>query len=206
MSKTATSTTELTSQYSTQVSGDLERNLKEQERISGEIEALQAQLAALQQDHTVLVNVQQALGLPAAPTQTAPEARVPAARKEKAAAAPGAGRRTRAGKSAASVQGNVGKKSTAAEQTVQSAAPKLVDLVRDHLAGQHEPRSAAEIATTLEQQHPEREIKAKIVRVTLERLVAKNHAWRTRQGHSIFYTTPGASEPSSQGGPATPKA
>ncbi|MET9914953.1 hypothetical protein ABZZ74_51320 [Streptomyces sp. NPDC006476] len=205
MSKTTT--TELTSQYSTQVSGDLERNLKEQERVSGEIEALKAQLTALQQDHTVLVNVQQVLGLPAAPTQTAPEARtVPAPREEKAAAVPRARRRTRAGKSAAPAQRNVGKKSTAAAQTVQSAAPKLVDLVRDHLAGQHEPRSAAEIATTLEQQHPEREIKAKIVRVTLERLVAKNHARRTRQGHSIFYTTPEAFEPPSQDEPATSEA
>ncbi|MEU3343345.1 hypothetical protein [Streptomyces sp. NPDC006668] len=194
MSKTNTITTELTSQYRTQVSGDLERNLEEQERVSGEIEALQAQLTALQQDHTVLVNVQQALRMQAAPTQTAPEARtVPAPRKEKAAAVPG---RTRAGKSGAPAQMNVGEKSTAAAQTVQSASPKLVDLIRDHLAGQHEPRSAAEIATTLEEQHPEREIKARVVRITLERLVAKNHARRTRQGHSIFYTAPDAFEPS----------
>jgi predicted transcriptional regulator len=50
----------------------------------------------------------------------------------------------------------------------------------------------------LDQQHPEREIKARVVRITLERLVAKNHARRTRQGHSIFYTSQEAFEPSSE--------
>ena len=55
MSETATGPTALASQYSAQVAGDLERNLKEQERIGGEIEALQAQLTALQQDHAILV-------------------------------------------------------------------------------------------------------------------------------------------------------
>ncbi|PBC93679.1 hypothetical protein BX281_1516 [Streptomyces sp. Ag82_O1-15] len=42
------------------MTGDLERNTKEQERIGVEIEALQEQLRALQHDHTVLVNMQQA--------------------------------------------------------------------------------------------------------------------------------------------------
>ncbi|MFJ9011503.1 hypothetical protein [Streptomyces canus] len=197
MSETTAITTELTSQYSTQVAGDLERNLKEQDRIRGDIEALQAQLAALQQDHTVLVNIQQALGLPAAGTgpETAP---VPAPRKTKTAAAPGGGREGRAGKSAAGARKRTGKKSTAASQAAPSAAPKLVDLVREHLAGQHEPRSAAEITTAMEQQHPEREIKAKIVRLTLEGLVAKNQAQRTKQGRSVFYTTPEITEPAPQ--------
>ncbi|PAK21819.1 hypothetical protein CJD44_39705, partial [Streptomyces sp. alain-838] len=55
--------TELASQYSVQVTDDLERNIKEQERIGAEITALQQQLAALQHDHALLVNMQQALGL-----------------------------------------------------------------------------------------------------------------------------------------------
>ena len=66
MSEAHLQSTELTSQYSAQVAGDLERNLKEQERLSGELEALQAQLAALQHDHSVLLNIQQALGIPSA--------------------------------------------------------------------------------------------------------------------------------------------
>ncbi|WP_318273849.1 hypothetical protein [Streptomyces mirabilis] len=44
--------TELTSHYIAQVTGDLDRNAKEQERIGQEIEALQEQLRALQQDRT----------------------------------------------------------------------------------------------------------------------------------------------------------
>ncbi|MFD3735905.1 hypothetical protein [Streptomyces sp. NPDC058632] len=63
MPETQAPTTELTSQYLAQVTGDLERNVKEQERIEAEVTALQEQLAALRQDHTVLMNVQQALGI-----------------------------------------------------------------------------------------------------------------------------------------------
>ncbi|WP_419668793.1 hypothetical protein [Streptomyces sp. 2-1] len=62
MSEIQASSTELTSQYIAQITGDLERNTKEQERIGVEVEALQEQLRTLQHDHTVLVNMQQALG------------------------------------------------------------------------------------------------------------------------------------------------
>ncbi|MFJ9118806.1 hypothetical protein ACIRJO_25005 [Streptomyces sp. NPDC102394] len=215
MSETTTNTTELTSQYSTQVAGDLERNLKEQERVQGEIEALQAQLTALQQDQTVLVNIQQALGGPAAAVEPEPEvvepepeavAAVPAPRKRKTSAAPAAAKPARARKSsaparksAAPARKRAAKKSAAASPAAQAPSTKLVDLVREHLAGLNEPRSAAEIATSLEQQHPEREFKAKIVRLTLEGLVAKNQAQRTKQGRSVFYTTPESSEPAQQG-------
>jgi hypothetical protein len=40
MSENAAGITELASQYSAQVAGDLEGNIKEQERIGGEIKAL----------------------------------------------------------------------------------------------------------------------------------------------------------------------
>src|SRR5207245_1791950 len=79
MSENRAPATELTSQYSAQVAGDLDRNTKEQERIAAEIEALQEQLSALQHDHNVLVSMQQALGVasPARPdtsaSQSAPE-------------------------------------------------------------------------------------------------------------------------------------
>ncbi len=202
MSETVAAATELTSQYGAQVASDLEGNLKEQERIRGEIEVLQAQLGSLQQDRTILVNIQQALGIPAAPPQSAPEAvaAVPAPRRKKAAASP-AGKQTRTGKATAPSRKRTGKKVTAAPPSPQPAGAKLVDLVREHLTGGHEPRSAAEVATALQQQHPEREIKAKIVRLTLEGLVAKNQAQRTRQGRSVFYTTPETAEPAPQDEP-----
>ncbi|WP_028801160.1 hypothetical protein [Streptomyces sp. 142MFCol3.1] len=196
MAETTTVTTELTSQYSAQVAGDLERNLKEQERIAGEIEALQAQLSALQHDHSVLVNVQQALGVPAPLAAPAPEAAaaVPAPRK-KAATASGTGRKPRtAKKSVDTPRAKSSKKTGGVTPTASSSLPKLVDLVRDHLADSGEPRSAAEVATALGQQHPERAIKNTVVRTTLEGLVAKNQAQRSKQGSSVFYTTPEGSE------------
>ncbi|WP_406212683.1 hypothetical protein [Streptomyces canus] len=183
MSETAPGTTELTSQYSNQVTGDLERNLKEQERLSGEIEALQGQLAALRNDHAILLNLQQVLGTPTKPDSpaTPPGAAVPAPRK----------------KAAAPVGKQTGKKAAAKASTVRSG-PTLVDLVRQHLANQREPRSAAEISTALDRQHPERTIKATVVRTTLEGLVARNQAQRTKQGTSVFYTSPDASGPAAQ--------
>lgn len=89
MSESTTVTTGLTSQYIAQVAGDLESNLKEQERISAEIGALQQQLTALQQDHSVLVNMQQALGItgsPVAPAATPESVTVPSPQRAPAPA------------------------------------------------------------------------------------------------------------------------
>ncbi|GAA3078775.1 hypothetical protein [Streptomyces glomeratus] len=194
MSETTTAGTELTSQYAAQVTSDLERNAKEQERISAEIASLQEQLTALQHDHSVLIQVQQVLGIAPAPVQPAASpdgAAVPAPRK-KASAESGAGKRTRA----KNTQGTMtGKKSATKKPTDKTAAakagqPTLVELVRSHLTEQSEPRSAAEVATALDQTHPERGIKTTVVRTTLEGLVAKNLAKRTKQGASVFYTAP----------------
>ncbi|MCX5257231.1 hypothetical protein OOK27_24445 [Streptomyces canus] len=192
MSETAPGTTELTSQYSTQVAGDLERNLKEQERLGGEIEALQGQLAALQHNHTVLLNIQQVLGIPtpAGSTATPPGTTVPAPRKKADAPDKRAGTR----KSTAPAGKQTGKKAAVKASTVRSG-PSLVDLVREHLADQREPLSAAEISTALGRQYPDRTIKATVVRTTLEGLVARNQAQRTKQGASVFYTSPDATEP-----------
>ncbi|MDH6521380.1 hypothetical protein M2163_001632 [Streptomyces sp. SAI-135] len=197
MSESAPDTTELTSQYSTQVAGDLERNLKEQERLSGEIEALQGQLAALRHDHTVLLSIQQVLGTPAA------GATVPAPRKKAAAAGARSGGRKSAGPGGKqSARKAAGKESPArkspGKESPTRSAPSLVDLVREHLGEQKEPRSAAEIATALGRQHPERTVKATVVRTTLEGLVARNQAQRTKQGTSVFYTSPDADGPAAR--------
>ncbi|MEU0948165.1 hypothetical protein ABZ379_36520 [Streptomyces canus] len=203
MSESAPATTELTSQYSTQVAGDLERNLKEQERLSGEIEALQGQLDALRRDHAVLLNIQQVLGTQAtAVSSTAPPAAaVPAPRKKAAASdeRPGTRKSTApAGKQAGKQTGKKASPKAAPKASAARSGPTLVDLVRDHLAEQKEPRSAAEVATALSGQHPERTIKTTVVRTTLEGLVARNQAQRTKQGSSVFYTTPDAGEPAAR--------
>ncbi|AKZ59964.1 putative regulatory protein [Streptomyces ambofaciens ATCC 23877] len=242
--------TELASQYSVQVTDDLERNVKEQERVSAEITALQQQLAALQHDHALLVNVQQALGIAAPPAQqtTAPEpaateaATVPAPR-DSATTEPATGKRTRGGKTTAAPKRATAPKSgaksakstktattkqagkatakpatkaarkpaakkastqaatgTAASATAPSASsakqpaqPTLVELVRKHLTEQKEPRSAAEVTTALGEAHSGRTIKTTVVRTTLEGLVAKNLAQRTKQGTSVYYTATEAS-------------
>jgi len=169
MSETTTGVSGLTSQYATQVAGDLERNLKEQERVGADIAALQEQLATLQQDHAVLTNVQQALGVTSTPAE--PAATVPGSRK----------------KAGASARKSAAKKSSGTPATAQ---PTLVNIIREFLTAEGEPRSAAEITTALSERHPDRTIKTTVVRTTLEGLVARSHVQRTKQGSSVFYTAP----------------
>lgn len=199
-----TPATELTSQYTAQVTADLERNTKEQERVGVEIAALQEQLASLQRDHTVLVNIQQAIdAVPVPDTTAAPSGNVPVPAPRKKAAPSGTGKRTRPGKktqpssktaaqparTAGKTAGKSAYKPSAGKaEAAQTAQPTLVDLVRRHLTEQSEPRSAAEIATALGQAHPERAIKTTVIRTTLEGLVAKTQAQRSKQGSSVFYT------------------
>ncbi|QEU84096.1 hypothetical protein CP969_04920 [Streptomyces viridosporus T7A] len=85
---------------------------------------------------------------------------------------------------------NESKTNGAKTNGTKSNGTKLVELVRQHLAEQTEPRSAAEIAASLGRVHPERVVKTTVVRSTLEGLVARNQAQRTKQGTSVFYTTP----------------
>lgn len=188
-------TTELTSQYSAQVAGDLDRNAKEQERIGAEIEELQEQLSALQHDHSVLVSMQQALGIasPARPdtttTPSAPEQASAEPKPAKAKKAGAAGTKKTASKQTAAT------KTAAKNSSATAAAPTLVELIRTDLVEQGEPRSAAEISSALGQAHPDRNIKTTVVRTTLEGLVAKSHAHRAKQGSSVFYTAASAPKP-----------
>jgi len=194
MSESTTAATGLTSQYIAQVAGDLENNLKEQERIGVEIAALQQQLTALQQDHNVLVNIQQALGVthePHGPSDAVENATVPSPQQKTEATPPG---KRRARKTTA-VQETTAKKPATSKAGTTAARPTLVELIRRHLTEQNEPRSAAEISTALGKAHPERGIKTKVVRVTLEGLVAKSQAQRTKQGASVFYTAPNTPAP-----------
>ncbi|GAA4811932.1 hypothetical protein [Streptomyces ziwulingensis] len=142
MSETLNQATEVASQYASQVAGDLGRNAKEQERLGAEIAALQDQLVALQRDHGVLVNLQQALGTtaaaaasPDAGSDTEGTGSVPRPRG-KAAAERTAGKRTRANtastastastKKPAKGQERTAKKSPAAKATAKTAAEPSV--------------------------------------------------------------------------------
>ncbi|MGW7382696.1 hypothetical protein [Streptomyces sp. NPDC054794] len=195
--------TELASQYINQVTSDLERNVKEQERIGAEIAALQEQLGVLQRDHSVLVNVQEALGIAAMPHSAEKSSTPPTAEKaaprtaEKSTekgSVPAQKRRKPAKAPAKTTSKTPAKKRTrtpvAAPKAPTSDQPTLVELVRAYLVDQREPRSSAEVATALGQIHPDRGVKTTVVRTTLENLVARNQAHRTKQGTSVFYTAP----------------
>ncbi|MFF5595458.1 hypothetical protein ACFY7K_27385 [Streptomyces althioticus] len=304
MSDHSTVATDLTSQYVAQVTNDLERNAKEQERVGAEIAELQQQLAALRRDHALLVKMRHALDLaagsaadavsaeegvptteavedgavaepvsatassagrtaePAEQTAASGRATVPAPRNRSAVKSGAekpkrkkatAGRSTAPAKSGAAAKTSGSVKAAGAAKTADTAkagstakadggskptgsakpagaksarkpatpkpagkasavkaprkapakaaeraqgdAPKLVDLVRRHLDEQKEPRSAAEVATALGQAHPGRTVKVTVVRSTLEGLVARNQAQRSKQGTSVFYTAPDASTP-----------
>ncbi|MFF0303953.1 hypothetical protein ACFYTV_25035 [Streptomyces sp. NPDC004562] len=277
MSGNSTTVTELTSQYSAQVTADLERNRKEQDRVADEIEALQGQLTALRHDQSVLENIQRALGAaqesvaaPERPEAERPEAEQPEAEQKEAeqkeegepvavvpaprtqeprttrrTKAAGAGKRTKetrpakpakgkstgtgvpsrrrtGAKSAATNTGkNAGKnlgrntgrstaktsaKAVEAATSSSASSPSLVELVRGHLAERQEPRSAAEVASALAERYPERGVKATVVRSTLEGLVARTQAHRSKQGRSVFYTVPDASGSSAPTTPSAPTA
>ncbi len=191
------SASELTSQYAAQVRADLEHNAKEQQRLGAEIAALQEQLEAHQRNHAVLVSIQQAIGAaPASAEPAAPSvgATVPAPRTTKKTTEADATKRGRAKKTRAASQPRRGTTKPTAEKGSGKAAstkatqPTLVDLIRNHLSEQSEPRSAAEITSALAQAHPDRSVKTTVVRTTVEGLVAKSQAQRSKQGSSVFYT------------------
>ncbi|CAM5698711.1 Regulatory protein OS=Streptomyces alboniger OX=132473 GN=CP975_01000 PE=4 SV=1 [Streptomyces alboniger] len=205
-------------QYAAQVASDLEANRKEQERIGAEVAALTEQLQVLENDHSLLVNMQQALGAngtggapagtakkessraKAAPKSQQSAKKTSTPRKKKSAATPPA---KPAGKSTIKAT----TKSTAAKATPKVPAartpePTLGELIRDHLAKQSEPRSSAEIASALTEAHPDRTIKTTVVRTTVEKLVAKSQVQRTRQGSSVFYS---ATTPSEKSAPSQPE-
>ncbi|MFE7836940.1 hypothetical protein ACFU53_13070 [Streptomyces sp. NPDC057474] len=194
MTETPSETTDLKAQYTAQVAADLERNAKEQDRLRGEIDALQDQLLSLQHDHTVLVNMQQALGGVTPEPVSAPEdVAAPSVPRQKTATE--TGKRTRAKKDTPPQGAKQAKKSTAKTEVPKKSQPTLVELIRRHLTEQSEPRSAAEVATALSQAHPDRRIQTNVVRTTLEGLVAKSNAQRARQGSSVYYTSADAPEP-----------
>lgn len=194
---TNTAATGLTDQYRSRVATDLETNVREQERLATEIAALQEQLLVLQHEQSVLMHVQEALDTaPPAQVLAIGDSAVPSPRR-KPPATPASDKATRAEKPASGndkpTRKGDSKKASAAKSaapTPTSSQPTLVELVHDHLAQHHEPRSAAEVAASLGQAHPDRGVKITVVRGTLEGLVAKNRIQRTRQGSSVFYSAP----------------
>ncbi|MGX1915493.1 BlaI/MecI/CopY family transcriptional regulator [Streptomyces phaeochromogenes] len=202
MSEVESATTELKTQYAAQVAADLERNTKEQERIGAEVAAFQEQLSALQHDQALLVNLQRTLGAESLEAGSSEEESVTAAKPslpQQASAETKSGRRKKA--TAAKPKKAAAKTAEPKASAPAAKLPTLVELIHNHLGRQSEPRSSAEISTALAQAHPDRDIKPKVVRTTVEGLVAKGHVQRTKQGSSVFYTaaeTPAADNSAEQ--------
>ncbi|MER6085150.1 hypothetical protein [Streptomyces sp. NPDC001833] len=168
--------TELASEYSARIAQDLEVNAQEQDRLATEIAALEEQLRAVRENRVVLERLQQALipqsaasaslSVPAPATPDADtDAVVPHQRTE-----PAPGRRE------------------VAKPVPAETKPSLVEAVHAYLAEQREPRSATDVAEAIRTAQPGRTIKTTVIRTTLENLVARNRARRTKQGRAVFYT------------------
>ncbi|MEU5950731.1 hypothetical protein [Streptomyces sp. NPDC047525] len=188
-------------QYATRVATDLETNRTEQERIGAEVAALQEQLQSLEKDHALLLSMQQALGSPSTPAAAVkkPSTRKKAVPAPRASANNSSAARTKKPTATKSKPKDKDKdqdkaaksapKAVAKKPSAPAAGPTLVELIDNHLGRQSEPRSAAEITTALAQDLPDRTIKTTVVRTTVEGLVAKGRAHRTKQGSSVFYTS-----------------
>ncbi|MFD4871603.1 hypothetical protein [Streptomyces sp. NPDC058412] len=126
----------------------------------------------------------------------------------KSAAVPAARSAARGAKKAAEPKETTTAKAPRARKTTEgtetkkeTGGPSWLDLVTATIAGQTEPRSAAEVTNALSTAHPERKVQATVIRNTLEQGVARGILERSKQGRSVYYTptdsttTPGTSLP-----------
>ncbi|MFE9068286.1 hypothetical protein [Streptomyces violaceusniger] len=203
---TSADNTNLKSQYAAQINTDLERNSTEHERLSSEISALRQQLAALEGNRVLLLSMRQTLGDEAAgdvpdsaevsssasgSSATRESAKTPAARKPK---------RETGTTSAGRKQAEPGK--SRSNRVRKASGPTLGDLIRGDLTQHDGPRAAAEVTTALTRALPDREIKATVVRSTLEALVAKGQAHRIKQKRAVFYSNVAPETAADTGEPA----
>jgi hypothetical protein len=178
--------TELASEYSARIARDLEVNAQEQDRLATEIAALEEQLRAVRENRAVLERLQQAL----TPQFSAPAPAPAAADADADTDAVVPHQRTEPTPNRRAVP----------KQGPAEPKPSLVEAVHAYLAEQGEPRSATDVAEAIRAAQPGRTIKTTVIRTTLENLVARNRARRTKRGRAVFYTL------SSPDGPETPEA
>ncbi|MEU5331287.1 hypothetical protein [Streptomyces parvus] len=179
----------VTADYVQRVADDLAANRSEQERVRSELARLQDELVRLEDSEQVLMKMQEVLG--GTPKQTAKQRK-----GGKAAAVPAArgSNRKAAGKSAAAAGSKASKKTASPKK---AGEPTWLELTTAYLGGQSEPRSAAEVAASLTEAHPERAVQVAVVRGSLEQGVAQGLLERSKQGRSVFYSpTAPASVPS----------
>ncbi|MEU4731430.1 hypothetical protein [Streptomyces sp. NPDC023588] len=198
---TTTNVTRVQDDYAQQIASDLSTNQSAQEQTRKELERLTRELEELQEGEKVLLKMQDALGISAKPASTptakrnVKRAAVPAARSASARSA------KKAPEPKAAATAAPRKRKAAGETEVKketSGGPSWLELVMATLAGQTEPRSAAEVTETLSAAHPERKVQAAVIRNTLEQGVARGRLERSKQGRSVYYT-PSGSTPADAG-------
>ncbi|WP_329204238.1 hypothetical protein OG257_01770 [Streptomyces sp. NBC_00683] len=181
-----TPTSTISADYTQRITEDLAANRKEQDRARAELTRLQDELIQLEEGEQVLVKMQDVLSGSGKPEERKgkdrKEASVPAARRPKSK--PASEKKGRAPKSQA-VQ-EVPADGAAASKG--SGEPTWRELVTGYLAGQREPRSAAEVAAALTESHPQRKPQVAVVRNTLEQGVANGLLERFKQGRSVYYS------------------
>ncbi|MFJ8386504.1 hypothetical protein ACIQ9Q_18635 [Streptomyces sp. NPDC094438] len=194
--------TTLQSQYATQIQSDLDSNVTERQHITAQISALQEQLSVLEDNHALLTTMQEAIGDTATPAPAKAGKPAKAAKAAKKPAGPSTPRVPQARTAPKSASRTAKKQAQPAAKSRAGGGPTLRELVATHLAQSGEPRSAAEITDGLTTAHPDRNIANTVVRNTLENLVAKGLAQRTRQNRSVFYTSPDSAADHASAGPA----
>ncbi|MFG2925601.1 hypothetical protein ACGFYA_29365 [Streptomyces sp. NPDC048305] len=178
----------VTADYAQRVAEDLSVNRGEQDRVRTELARLQDELVRLVDSEQVLTKMQDVLG--DTPKQTTKQgkgrkkAAVPAARHPKSPTTPG--------KSAARTGRKTPKKGASPKKPGE---PTWLELTTTYLREQSEPRSAAEVAASLSESHPERGVQVTVVRNSLEQGVAQGLLERSKQGRSVFYSLASSSEP-----------
>ncbi|MFG2615889.1 hypothetical protein [Streptomyces anulatus] len=176
----------VTADYAQRVANDLSANRSEQEHVRTELARLQDELVRLEDSEQVLTKMQEVLG-------GAPKQAVKQSKGRKGAAVPAA-RGSAVGKSAAATGRKASKKAVSPKK---AGEPTWLELTTAYLGGQGEPRSAAEVAASLTEAHPERTVQVTVVRNSLEQGVAQGLLERSKQGRSVFYSpTAPASAPS----------
>ncbi|MFI1769856.1 hypothetical protein ACH41H_48945 [Streptomyces sp. NPDC020800] len=180
-------TTNLQPRYAAQLAEDLKRNMLTQDRLTGELTALEERLQTLRRNHALLVTMQQALGdADTAAGGAGEEGKAPATVPHQAKA-----QRNGSAKAIRSPKPAATKAPTATPSSVHgkgSGAPTLRELVVSQVSRKTQPTSAQEVTDALAAVYPERNIKITVVRSTLEAMVAKGSVRRDKHGKAVFYS------------------
>lgn len=171
----------VTADHAQRVTDDLAANRSDQERVRSELARLQDELVRLEESEQVLMKMQEVLG--GTPKQAAKQGK--GSKRAAVPAARGSNSKAAAGKPAAVTGRKVSKKTVSPKK---AGEPTWLELTTAYLAGQSEPRSAAEVAASLTEAHPERTVQVTVVCNTLEQGVAQGLLERSKQGRSVFYS------------------